>query len=145
MSTFPVGARVYVDGRDEAIVLAAYPDGSSSYLHPHYKVDFVGGDRNVAVPLSRVGVARMPRLTKGQRNMLTDVVKDGYVHGPRGVRGTPRLESLGLIERDARGLYKPTALGVLMLGPDECVTPDTCGTCHVCQKPQPCTEHPKTA
>lgn len=58
MSTFPIGARVLVDGRDEAIVKQAFPEGSSSYLFPHYKLDFIQGDRNVAVAISRVGVER---------------------------------------------------------------------------------------
>ena len=56
--TFPYGARVLVDGRDEAVVKAAYPEGSTSYLFPHYKLDFVGGDKNVAVSVNRVGVKR---------------------------------------------------------------------------------------
>ncbi len=55
---FPVGARVLVDGRDEAIVKQAFPEGSSSFLFPHYKLDFLGGDRNVAVAMKRVGVER---------------------------------------------------------------------------------------
>lgn len=55
---FPVGSRVLVDGRDEAIVRQVFPEGSSSYLFPHYKVDFVDGDRNVAVRWDRVGVER---------------------------------------------------------------------------------------
>jgi hypothetical protein len=55
---FFVGARVLVDGRDEAIVMQAFPDGSSSFLFPHYKVHFVGGDRNVAVAIDRVDVDR---------------------------------------------------------------------------------------
>ncbi len=37
MTPFPVGARVLVDGRDPAIVKQAFPEGSSSYLFPHYK------------------------------------------------------------------------------------------------------------
>lgn len=57
-SGFPVGARVLVDGRDEARVTAHYPLGSSSFLFPHYKVDFTDGDQNVAVNVSRVGVDR---------------------------------------------------------------------------------------
>jgi hypothetical protein len=57
--TFPVGARVYIDGRDLAIVKAAFPEGSSSYLFPHYKVDVIGGDTNVAVAMSRVGVKKV--------------------------------------------------------------------------------------
>ena len=55
-TVFPIGARVLVDGRDEAVVKAAFPEGSSSHLFPHYKLDFVDGDRNVAVSLKRVGV-----------------------------------------------------------------------------------------
>ena len=55
---FPSGAKVFVDGRDLAIVRQAFPEGSSSYFSPHYKVDFVGGDRNVAVAMPRVGVKR---------------------------------------------------------------------------------------
>jgi hypothetical protein len=55
---FPSGARVLVDGRDEAIVRQAFPKGSSSFMFPHYKVDFVGGDKNVAVNMKRVGVDR---------------------------------------------------------------------------------------
>jgi hypothetical protein len=58
MNTFPIGARVYVDGRDEAIVKQAFPEGSSSYTWAHYKVDFIDGDRNVAVALKRVGVEK---------------------------------------------------------------------------------------
>lgn len=54
--TLPVGARVIVDGRDAAIVRGAFPQGSSSYLFAHYKVDFVDGDRNVAVKIERVQV-----------------------------------------------------------------------------------------
>jgi len=57
-SVFPSGARVYVDGETEAIVKQAFPNGSTSYLFPHYKLDFVKGDTNVAVRISRVGVDR---------------------------------------------------------------------------------------
>ncbi len=57
-SVFPVGAKVLVDGRDIATVKQAFPEGSSSYLFPHYKLDFVGGDKNVAVAMKRVGVER---------------------------------------------------------------------------------------
>jgi hypothetical protein len=55
---FPIGAAVYIDGRDAAIVRAAFPEGSSSFLFPHYKVHVIGGDRNMAVSMSRVGVKR---------------------------------------------------------------------------------------
>ena len=59
--TFPHGARVLVDGRDSAIVRGVFPEGSSSFLFPHYKLDFVNGDRNVAVAIARVGVKRSPK------------------------------------------------------------------------------------
>jgi len=51
--TWQRGDRVSVDG-DEAVVKECYPEGSSSYMFPHCKVDLVDGDRNVAVPLDRV-------------------------------------------------------------------------------------------
>ena len=46
---FPPGARVLIDDRDEAIV--------RQHLFPYYKVDFVDGDKNVAVRADRVGTA----------------------------------------------------------------------------------------
>ena len=67
--TFPSGARVLVDGRDEAIVRQAFPAGSSSYLFPHYKLDFVGGDRNIAVSMDRVGVERDPTASDEPRGL----------------------------------------------------------------------------
>ena len=54
--TFPVGALVLVDGERYARVGQSFPEGSSSYMFPHYKVHFVGGDQNVAVNVNRVGV-----------------------------------------------------------------------------------------
>lgn len=59
-SVFPVGARVLVDGKYQARVLQAFPEGSSSYLFPHYKLDIVGGDKNVAMAMKRVGVGPAP-------------------------------------------------------------------------------------
>jgi hypothetical protein len=57
--TFPVGARVYVDGRDEAIIVQVFPEGSTSLLSAHYCVRFVGGGpEQVKVAMSRVGVER---------------------------------------------------------------------------------------
>jgi len=56
---FPVGAKVLVDGRYLARVKQAFPEGSSSFLFPHYKLDFVGGDKNVTIAMSRVGVERV--------------------------------------------------------------------------------------
>lgn len=55
-AVFPAGAHVLVDGRDEAIVKQAFPVGSSSFAFPHYKLDFVGGDGNVAMSMKRVGI-----------------------------------------------------------------------------------------
>jgi hypothetical protein len=55
---FPSGARVLIDDRDEAIVKEAFPEGSTSYLFPHYKVDIVKGDTNVAIGWNRIGVRR---------------------------------------------------------------------------------------
>lgn len=55
-SIFPVGAVVLIDGRERAKVCAAFPEGSTSYSFPHYKVDIVNGDQNVAVALNRVSV-----------------------------------------------------------------------------------------
>jgi hypothetical protein len=51
---FPIGARVRIDGRNEAIVREVFPEGSTSFLFPHYKVDMVHGDKNVAVAMTRV-------------------------------------------------------------------------------------------
>lgn len=58
---FPVGARVLVDGRDEARVAQVFPESSSSFLFPHYKLHFRGGDQNVAVSMKRVGVTERAR------------------------------------------------------------------------------------
>lgn len=57
--TFRPGAHVRVlvgDGWYLAIVRAAFPQGSTSYAFPHYKVDMIGGERNVAVAMPRVSV-----------------------------------------------------------------------------------------
>lgn len=55
---FPVGARVLVDGEVEARVRACWPHGTWTLLGPHYKVDILDGDKNVAVHYRRVGVVR---------------------------------------------------------------------------------------
>jgi hypothetical protein len=58
-STFPVGACVLVDGRDEAIVSQVFPEGSSSFMFPHYRVRLVGGGpEQVAVKMDRISVER---------------------------------------------------------------------------------------
>jgi len=56
LSTFSSGDRVKIDGQI-AIVRQCFPEGSSSYFFPHCKVDFVGGDKNVAVNIARVRFA----------------------------------------------------------------------------------------
>ena len=50
------GSLVLVDGRDKARVTGKFLEeyGSSSYMFPHYKVDFIDGDQNVAVSYKRV-------------------------------------------------------------------------------------------
>lgn len=55
---FPIGARVYVYGKDEAIIAQVFPEGSTSYSFPHYKVHYVNGTRNCAVALDLVGVVK---------------------------------------------------------------------------------------
>jgi hypothetical protein len=55
-SGFPPGARVYIDGETIAKVREFYPGGSTAFMFPHYRLDVVGGDRNVAIAVSRVGV-----------------------------------------------------------------------------------------
>lgn len=63
---FPIGARVLVDGHDLAVVAQRFPEGSSSFMFPHYKLHFIGGDQNVAVHMKRVGVVRRtPRTQHG--------------------------------------------------------------------------------
>jgi hypothetical protein len=42
----------------ETDAYGAFPEGSSSYLFPHYKLHVIGGDSNVAVAMTRVGVVR---------------------------------------------------------------------------------------
>lgn len=56
--TFPVGAKVYVDGWDTVRIAQVFPEGSSSFMFPHYKVNYLNGDQNVAVSMNRVGVTR---------------------------------------------------------------------------------------
>jgi hypothetical protein len=58
MNTFPIGSKVLIDGRYKAVVRACFPEGSTSFLFPHYKVDMVGGDKNVAVSMNRIGVVQ---------------------------------------------------------------------------------------
>lgn len=57
---FPVGARVYIDGRTEAIVAQVFPQGSTSLASPHYCVRFAGTSRaQLKVGMSRVGIVKV--------------------------------------------------------------------------------------
>jgi hypothetical protein len=59
MKTFPVGARVYVDGEQLATIAQVFPEGSSSLMGPHYCVRFDGGDGGqVKVSMKRIGVVK---------------------------------------------------------------------------------------
>jgi hypothetical protein len=63
---YPIGAKILVDGEDMATVRGHFPEGSSWYAFPHYKVDYRGGDKNVCVALRRVGVTkRLSRVDVG--------------------------------------------------------------------------------
>lgn len=71
---FPVGALVLVDGEREGRVRSAWPEGSTSFAFPHYRIDFTATgstpmrallthspqDANVAVAVNRVGVSAAP-------------------------------------------------------------------------------------
>lgn len=52
---FPKGSTVLIDGRDLARVVAYFPEGSTSYSFPHYRLDVIRGDKNIAVRSDRVG------------------------------------------------------------------------------------------
>jgi hypothetical protein len=58
---FHSGAAVYIDGRDCARVREAFPEGSTSYAFPHYRVDIYDGDSNMAVRWDRVGIDKRGR------------------------------------------------------------------------------------
>lgn len=59
---FSPGTLVLIDGKVKAKVNAYFPEGSMSYLFPHYKVDFINGDKNVAVSVDRVVVRKLKNL-----------------------------------------------------------------------------------
>lgn len=42
-----------------------------------------------------------------------------------------------------RGLHPRPTKGVASMSDPDCKTPETCGTCHVCQRQQPCPLHPR--
>lgn len=47
------GDKAQVDGLP-VTVRQSFPTGSTSFSHPHCKVDFDDGDRNVAIPLAQI-------------------------------------------------------------------------------------------
>jgi hypothetical protein len=78
---FQPGARVYLDGTDVAVVREAFPEGSSSFLFPHYKVDILRGDRNVAIHMSRVGVDRKENPKGARREKHDPEIIEGMARG----------------------------------------------------------------
>jgi hypothetical protein len=67
---FRPGALVLVDGRDKASVRAAWPEGSTSYAFPHYTVDILDGDQNVAVAAKRLEPRPTERKTRSPRSRV---------------------------------------------------------------------------
>lgn len=91
---FQAGAKVYVDGKHAAVVRDAYPKGSASYMFPHYRVDYCGGDRNVAVAWDRVGVGTIAAkhvvgvdLAVGSKDETSVVLVTKYLDGSMVVSG----------------------------------------------------------
>lgn len=95
---FPPGVRVLIDGRDEAIVREAFPQGSTSFLPPHYRVDVIDGDKNVKVAMGRIGTKRElkqleRRLYGGKldpRTGLLRVKENPLIETPCGTVDAPR-------------------------------------------------------
>jgi hypothetical protein len=77
--SFPLGAKVYVNGRDLAIVKQAFPEGAEGRRWPHYKVDFVDGDKNVVVHWKNVGVKRSRSAPSGKLSLVEEL-KHRVVH-----------------------------------------------------------------
>jgi hypothetical protein len=93
---FPHGARVLVDGRDEAIVKQAFPQGSTSYMFPHYKLDIVDGDKNVAVAMNRVGVDRKKAAAMDFDTALAQVKRTLTMKVINPLKGLSRLTDDGV-------------------------------------------------
>ena len=55
-SFFPIGARVLIDGAQVAIVREIFPEGSTSYAFPHYRLRCVGSMDDCCLALERVSV-----------------------------------------------------------------------------------------
>jgi hypothetical protein len=56
---FTVGSIVFIDGKTKATVKEYFSEGSTSYLFPHCKVDFLNGDKNVSVSTKRVSKTKL--------------------------------------------------------------------------------------
>lgn len=76
---FPPGARVYVDGQREAKVIGAFPQGSTSYAFPHYRLGpthrrALSTDEIETVAMNRVGVVKrgLRVTTDEERRWLTE-------------------------------------------------------------------------
>jgi DNA polymerase III sliding clamp (beta) subunit (PCNA family) len=90
---FPIGAKVLVDGQDEAIVRQAFPEGSHSLLGPHYVVRIVDGGEIQKVPMSRVGVERKraPKPASKKPSRKAPSRKPSAKKAPSKRRSTKRL------------------------------------------------------
>jgi hypothetical protein len=77
---FPPGARVLVDGRYEAIVVQAFPEGSTSYLFPHYELRSAPSRfaEVFVVSADRVGVFRHP-VSRAAKQRHCDLMRQGFM------------------------------------------------------------------
>jgi len=57
--SLPPGAVVLIDGVVRATVVQAFPEGSTSYAFPHYRVNIQGGDRSAAIAMNRCTVKQV--------------------------------------------------------------------------------------
>jgi len=91
---FPYGTKVLLDKKDKAIVRQAFPVGSASYSFPHYKVDIIGGDKNVAIAMNKVTEDKTGKSINETKKSLNDSdlddtafdhiaekIKEGYTEG----------------------------------------------------------------
>lgn len=95
---FRSGARVFVDGKSQAIVRQAFPKGSTSHLFAHYKVDLIGGDTNVAIAMDRVGVERA---TRPAYTKTTTFASDGFERTAL-VLGSPGAGSIDILDKNGK-------------------------------------------
>lgn len=50
-------------------------------------------------------------------------------------------DGVGKIE--VKGVLLRELFPMLQVNPDDCFDPESCGVCHECQKPYPCSAHPR--